>query len=676
MYSDVEGVSDEYIGKLQRQAGPGSWSCSHYGWMAYPYSYNVNDMIGRTWHHRTGNNRYDSVGGRLSLWIRDRALEDPNLRWPKNHVEQRYFRTSIRKFIYLSHINSVLGHAQDSGYALRLSGSVLTILDAVERNIPWDGKHIESPIAKCSSLERHEESLISKAREWRMENPDGLLDPQKPNTPNYFVKFRGVVDRIQRDRGIRLRLHSSYLNQSTRMDKFVIANSRHYRYGYILESKIRELRNQLNYSDLGNTFFVPVVTPIHAKYTEHDLADSLGYTFDEDIKRLKIEEIVPHIPMASVKEMDRKESEEWTRTYEVIVPNKYNNDVLARANLVHPSSLPSDPNVISSTGDDGGKDDAPPGSMDKADIAKTAWKQVVESQCCRCGTKHYCGSVSRHRTCVFCWSPVCSNQECHKLPCKGLVAMAGVNMAAARESKRLAPTEFVVTGRPKMSREEHQDAITLATSLLKKGAEVIGSGEGATGSSRPAPAGSSTSPQKEEDKIRMPPPMLPQKRKARSPRDKSPAKEERTVFKATSSAGPAPKLVLKSALKQTSKGGASSSGDASSGRHDSDADVSSLHSSRASEPSAVVRIAPTPPPPPDRGSHTLDAADTSRSGIRTRDDPGRRSIGARFFNRQALTLSSASEASSNREGRYRHSNDPDTRERSREFRGFRDNFQT
>lgn len=74
MCSDIEGVSDEYKGKLQRQAGPASWSCSHYGWMAYPYSYNTSDMIGRAWHHQTDNNRDDSVGERLSIWIRDSTL--------------------------------------------------------------------------------------------------------------------------------------------------------------------------------------------------------------------------------------------------------------------------------------------------------------------------------------------------------------------------------------------------------------------------------------------------------------------------------------------------------------------------------------------------------------------------------------------------------------------------
>lgn len=476
MYTDVEGVPNRHIDTLRRMAGRDSWNYGNYGWLAYPYPYDNDTRVDQQWNKPRDKSQEDTVGGKLSFHIRQVAQDEANHSWPKNHIQQRYVRTAMRKFIFMSHISSVIGRAQDNGYLLRLPKGFLTILAAVSAGDQWDSRLIESPMAKCSSLEKHEENLISHAREWRIKNPGGFLDPTKSGVPNGFIKFRGVIDRIQRDRAFRLRLYSSYLNQPSRMDKFVIANNRYYRYAFVLESKIREMRSQLTFHELTKTYFVPEVTPIHARHTEYGLADAMNNTFDDETKELTIDGITPHITMASVKEVNLKGLEEWRREYEVIVPNKYNNDDLARANLVHPSSLPSDPFVISSTGLEGGADDVMPSQLDLDDIAKTAWKQMIKSECCRCGTRHFPGSVSRHSTCAFCWSPVCCNNRCQLAKCRGLVALAGINMAAAQESRRFAPTELIVTGKPPMSIDEYREAIALASSVLKKGmAQTSGS---------------------------------------------------------------------------------------------------------------------------------------------------------------------------------------------------------
>lgn len=205
-------------------------------------------------------------------------------------------------------------------------------------------------MAKCSSLERHEENLIAKAKKWRAENPDASLDPLKGNTPNYFVKFRGVVGRVQRDRGLRQRLYPSYLNQSSRMDKFVIAKQRYYRYAFVLKKQIRDERERLEASQLKDTFFVPNVPKIPQRLYSVEMADDSGYTLDGEIKQLSIDGIVAHMPLTSVVKVNRQGMEDWITEYEVIVPNKYDNDDLARESLVHPSSLPPDPHVVSNTG--------------------------------------------------------------------------------------------------------------------------------------------------------------------------------------------------------------------------------------------------------------------------------------------------------------------------------------
>lgn len=140
MYVDVEGVPDEHLDMLRRKAGPNSWQADQFGWRAYAYSYNNVDSVNRDdlWYPNDASHADDTVGGRLSAWTRVLARSHESWRWPKNYNEQRYHRVAIRKFIYLSHISSVLGKAQDNGYLINFSGDVQTILRAVVENKPWD----------------------------------------------------------------------------------------------------------------------------------------------------------------------------------------------------------------------------------------------------------------------------------------------------------------------------------------------------------------------------------------------------------------------------------------------------------------------------------------------------------------------------------------------------------
>lgn len=290
---------------------------------------------------------------------------------------------------------------------------------------------------------------------------------------------------------------------------------------------------------------------------------------------------------------------------------------------------------------------------------------MVDSKCCRCGTTHVRGRVARYNLCIFCWSPACCNNACHLNRCRGLVALAGVNMAAAQDAHRFAPSEFVVTGRPRMTEKEYKSAIQLATSALKVVSRMENTG--APGLSRPAPV---------PPKAKVPPlPLrdaMPPPKRAKSkvqPVHKAPAPRrdsEGVATSAISSAVTTPRSSSGEGDTSQLKAKARPRAHSDSSRHSSEADVSSMRSSDAREYNYEYDVL-EPPVPPSRSQRVPAPAppDRSRSGAGAREAAGGRAERPRFVVPRIVASSSASGSSSYQEGHYNRYDDSSRRERSR-----------
>ena len=238
---------------------------------------------------------------------------------------------------------------------------------------------------------------------------------------------------MKRDPVYRLRLYTMYLNGSRRFDQHKIHLSTIHKLGFVLERKLRILNDDRKSEDHGKGLYIPSLAPV--SYTLADGAMPEEDGLDDLLLNLPLNEITSEHELAQTQWITHDDYQQWKIDNEVIVPNRDEcNYALQKVEEAKGNVQQLD--------------------ISDAELASSIVRDMHAAPCCRCNTRIVRSSYSRNWYCGFCWSPICSLEECWHKKCRGHGVLAGMNLAAARAFHPDAADRAIVTGLPKIDTEE------------------------------------------------------------------------------------------------------------------------------------------------------------------------------------------------------------------------------